>query len=516
MEPSAGTRVTDNVTLTRLLGEGGMGRVWLAHHESLDVDVAVKFVSPELADKDPGVLERFKREASLAAKIKSPHVVKIFDHGVTDGMPYIVMEQLDGETLGAKLDRGDRFTLRETGLIVSQVGQVLSEAHALGVVHRDIKPDNVFMIESGYELFVKVLDFGIAKETEVPATAELTSSGAIVGTPEYMSPERLLSTGSADARADLWALAVLAYHVLAGEVPFKGATLPALSISICGGRFGPPSDSRDDISDAVDAWFERAFNPVAEDRFAGIDEMTRSFRDLMGGGSLEQTDTPSGERTPRPSANPVAVGPTQPSAVVTEPDLGAPPVVGVEEARSTDPRRRKAVAQSDEPASAGAHRRDTGKDTLPAGVSPTFSGAAADLDGQRKPRWSRLTIALLFGTVVVLALIADITFRHGDGDEPQAATTAGTASVPPAPPSASSGPLVPVQTSTVAIPTAAIADTPPSARPATSVPVSAVVAPARPPRLPATAKPTPTVDCGNPYVLKADGTLKVRAECLDD
>ena len=158
-----GHAVTPNIRLVRELGEGGMGSVWVAEHTTLHTEVAVKFVHDEMATET--LLKRFSREASLAAQIKSPHVVQTYDHGATDeGMPYIVMELLEGESLQDRLKRGP-LDARKTAMVVAQVCKALSKAHAIEIVHRDLKPANLFLVESGYEVFVKVLDFGIAKQT---------------------------------------------------------------------------------------------------------------------------------------------------------------------------------------------------------------------------------------------------------------------------------------------------------------------------------------------------------------
>ena len=191
-ELTAGRLVTANVRLLSVLGQGGMGSVWRADHLTLDVQVAVKFISHEVAKRDPGLRDRFRREASIAAKIKSPHTVQIFDHGtMSDDTPFIVMELLEGKSLGDRLE-GECLEVDETAVLVSQVAEVLARAHDMGIVHRDLKPDNLFLIEPGYEMFVKVLDFGVAKHTGLPQQS-MTTTGAMIGTPFYMSPELIES-----------------------------------------------------------------------------------------------------------------------------------------------------------------------------------------------------------------------------------------------------------------------------------------------------------------------------------
>ncbi|MFO0547942.1 MAG: protein kinase [Polyangiaceae bacterium] len=289
MAPREGDFITENVRLVRLLGKGGMGSVWVARHESLDVDVAVKFVSPELlSDGDALVLERFRREAKLAAKIESPHVVRIFDHGVTkDGVPYIVMELLRGESVAERLVRTGRFAPKDAARVVKEVAAGLSRAHAMGVVHRDIKPHNVYLAKGsdGLEI-VKILDFGIAKATS--AAEELhkevkTSSGVLIGTPQYMSPEQLMRAGPPDASADLWALAILAYELLTGKVPFLGETLAATLVAITRAQMTPPSTSVPEVPVSLDAFFARALAIDNDKRFPAATDLARAFEDAAGG-----------------------------------------------------------------------------------------------------------------------------------------------------------------------------------------------------------------------------------------
>ena len=275
MKPAAGMRISDKVKLVRPLGVGGMGSVWVARHLGLDCDVAVKFIAKsELSERH---MKRFKREASLAAKIKSPHVVRIFDFGaMEDGTPYIVMELLAGQCLADHLADIGVLSLHDTALMVSQVSVALKEAHDMDIVHRDIKPGNIFLVESGYQLFVKLLDFGVAKQTGLEVH-DVTSTGAIVGTPHYMSPEQLLSTRDVDHRADLWALAVVAYHAVVGRVPFAGKTMAALSMAIAAGRFTPVSALVDDAGPELDMWFKLALCRNIKGRYRSAEELAKSF-----------------------------------------------------------------------------------------------------------------------------------------------------------------------------------------------------------------------------------------------
>src|SRR5688572_17624714 len=217
-ELRAGLLIDGVVRLVGLVGEGGMGSVWVADHLRLGTQVAVKFLSPQLA-KESGAIVRFQHEAMSAAQIKSPHVVQVFDHGVFAGQrPYIVMELLEGEDLAQRLERTGPLSLLELARLVVHVCRALRKAHAAGIVHRDIKPGNVFLSDQDGELFAKVLDFGIARRADAPVSTAVTDVGSMVGTPLYMSPEQMIGHANIDFRTDLWSLGVLTYYSLVGRV----------------------------------------------------------------------------------------------------------------------------------------------------------------------------------------------------------------------------------------------------------------------------------------------------------
>ncbi len=166
LEP--GVVIAEKFRLVSLLGRGGMGSVWLAENLTLRSEVAIKFIEPSIIDH-PVSLRRFRQEAESAARLRSAHVVQVFDYGIQDELPYIVMERLVGESLREKLEREGTLTPAETMHIVGQTCRALERAHETGLVHRDIKPDNVFLTNEGAETFIKVLDFGIAKAVDPDA-----------------------------------------------------------------------------------------------------------------------------------------------------------------------------------------------------------------------------------------------------------------------------------------------------------------------------------------------------------
>jgi len=275
---AAGILVNDNIRLTAPLGEGAMGSVWTAQHLTLKTEVAVKFISPELASQHPDLIKRFEREATVSAQVKSPHVVQVFDHGLmADGTPYIVMELLEGQSLMEMLEAQGPLPVAQAAQVLVQVARALSKAHAIGIVHRDIKPDNIFVTPGEDGLFCKILDFGIAKQTKLPQMGGLTSHGMLIGTPEYMSPEQVHSSKDVDHRADLWGLAVSMYQTLTGVLPFVAEALGELCVKLLAANFEPPSHLRPDLPPAIDAWFARALAREPEQRFASARDMAQAF-----------------------------------------------------------------------------------------------------------------------------------------------------------------------------------------------------------------------------------------------
>ncbi len=201
--------------------EGGMGRLYRAEHQRLRQPVAVKVMARCLS-ANLEALARFRREAEIVSQLEHPHIVQILDFDTTDsGEPYIVMELLSGETLALRLDQIRILPLRDTVQIVVQIASGLTLAHRAGVVHRDLKPGNVFLLSmQDSSIFVKLLDFGISKGS--PKSARVTGKYDVLGTPEYMAPEQALDTAKADHRADQWSLACMTYEMLTGRIPFPG------------------------------------------------------------------------------------------------------------------------------------------------------------------------------------------------------------------------------------------------------------------------------------------------------
>jgi formylglycine-generating enzyme required for sulfatase activity len=278
--------IASKLRLLRPLGQGGMGVVWAARHLALQTDVAVKLIRPERVAADPTLLARFEREARTTARIAHPHVVKVMDYGTIDGaVPYLVMELLRGFTLADLLERGGRLSVATARSLLQQVGGALESAHDLGIVHRDVKPANVFVTEGSrdYPLFAKVLDFGVAKMLEDPCLAPdsstLTATGVVIGSAPYMSPEQLEGSKDVDLRSDLWSLGVILYETLTGTKPFRGSSFVAVGAAVLKGTYRPASEVRPNLPPAIDDWLAKALCIDPEGRFPSARAMVSAFPD---------------------------------------------------------------------------------------------------------------------------------------------------------------------------------------------------------------------------------------------
>ncbi len=277
--------VAGKYKLTRLLGRGGMGAVWEGTHTSLGTRVAVKFIDAEYAES-PEARSRFENEARAAAKLRSKHVVEVYDHGVTDdGRPFIVMEFLQGEPLDKRLDRVGRLPAKDTAHIVLQVCRALTKAHAAGIVHRDLKPENVFLVwddDEGTDV-AKVVDFGIAKFTDSSlAASSSTRTGSVLGTPYYMSPEQARGLRSIDYRSDLWSVGVIVYRCIVGTLPFEGEAVGDLLVKLCTAPIPVPSRIAPDVPPGFDAWLAKALNREPGERFASAAQLADSLAAVCG------------------------------------------------------------------------------------------------------------------------------------------------------------------------------------------------------------------------------------------
>ena len=232
-DPGAEGRViAQKYRLESLIGEGGMGAVWRAFNLQLEVPVAIKLLRAGMDAVDLG--ERLRIEARAVAKLVHPSIVRVYDIGEAEsGEPFIVMELLQGESLGGMLERGPLSAVNALQLLLP-IGEALSLAHSRGVVHRDLKPDNIFIASAGVTVQPKLLDFGIAKVRSACAAggATLTQTGTLLGSPDYMSPEQAYGRSDIDERSDVWAFCVVLYEAISGRAPFAADSCQAVLKSV--------------------------------------------------------------------------------------------------------------------------------------------------------------------------------------------------------------------------------------------------------------------------------------------
>lgn len=254
-EPTSGTVLAEKYRLVRRLAGGGMGSVWLARHLTLDADVAVKLMAPELVGTQ-AARSRFEREAKACAQLKSPHVIRVFDFGLHEGVPFMVMELLAGEDLAARLERVGALTLPEVCTLARQLAKALRVAHEVGIVHRDLKPSNVFFATEGDDEIVKLVDFGVARETRTLLVDDPTSSGVVVGSPHHMSPEQARGE-KVGPKSDLWSLGVLLFRALTGAKLFGGDNLTAVLLAVVSDPIPSVTSVRPGLPPALDRVFAR-------------------------------------------------------------------------------------------------------------------------------------------------------------------------------------------------------------------------------------------------------------------
>ncbi|MFY0540370.1 protein kinase domain-containing protein [Nannocystis pusilla] len=265
-----GQRVANRFVVSRLLGAGGMGAVYLARDEQLGEEVALKVVAG-LGLLDPGAADRLRREASTARRISHPNVVRLHDIGEENGLLFLSMEYVAGESLAARLKRIGAIPAAQLRPIAEQLCDGLAAAHAAGVIHRDLKPANVLLAG---DRTVKIIDFGIAR----PLTeAGMTATNMVVGTPEYMAPEQVRG-GHVDARTDIYALGAMLYHALTGRPPFAAPSPIALGLAHCQDPVPAPRLLRPDIPVEWEALILRALEKDPSHRFQSASELREVFR----------------------------------------------------------------------------------------------------------------------------------------------------------------------------------------------------------------------------------------------
>lgn len=279
VELSEGQILAGKYRVERMLGSGGMGVVVAAVHIELDHKVAIKVLRSDFAS-NASVAERFRREARAACKIKSPHGAHVLDVGTTeDGLPYMVMEYLDGNDLAEELERTGCFSVEQAASFVLQAADAIAEAHHSGIIHRDLKPANLFLAARGETKAVKVLDFGISKSlTDTnPQSPALTHTQALIGSPMYMSPEQLDSPRTVDERTDIWSLGVVLYELVSGHPPFMAEGIAGLIKQIVSEEPAPLSSLGIEAPAEFEAIIHKCLAKKRDNRFASVNELAQAL-----------------------------------------------------------------------------------------------------------------------------------------------------------------------------------------------------------------------------------------------
>jgi eukaryotic-like serine/threonine-protein kinase len=298
MQLSPGDIVADKYRIERLLGEGGMGTVYAANNQLTGRSVALKWLRPDLS-LNAQYVERLMREARVAGRLDHPNIVNVFDAGFHSGSAFLVMELLRGESFDSWLRRGPQPAGTCLALLMPALRGVAA-AHAAGVIHRDLKPDNIFLCtdSGGFITQTKVLDFGIAKDINegMDKHRSLTSPGALIGTIHYMAPEQVRSARSVDTRCDVYALGVILYHALSGSLPFGSESLGELIIEIAESKPEPLDQRCPELPPELSRTVMRAMSRDPATRFQSVAELARALEPWAGGIRFDSREfLPSGE-----------------------------------------------------------------------------------------------------------------------------------------------------------------------------------------------------------------------------
>ena len=283
----SGLELDGRYRVIRKVGEGGMSFVYQAEDIETGQTVAIKVLTPRLS-KDPPSVERLKREAAIAMRLEHPNVCPILRVGQTgDGMLYLVMPFLPGEALSEYETRRGQLPVEEGIPILAQVCRGLQHAHDLGIIHRDLKPENVMLVPDAREkngFRAVVMDFGLAKQRRAgPDVAKLTQTGIVLGTPEFMSPEQIRGK-PLDGRSDIYAIAVLAFEMFTGQLPFTGKNAQETMLARLRGQPVPIRNVREDLPQRLEALISRALSVEPEERPGSMDEFAYAFEAVTQGG----------------------------------------------------------------------------------------------------------------------------------------------------------------------------------------------------------------------------------------
>ena len=307
----AGDLVSGKYRLLRQLGRGGMGSVWAARNELTDRDFAVKFLLPELA-RNRDALDRFFLEARACGQIKHPAVVAVYDMGqAEDGTPYLVMELMEGEGFDQRLARTGVLRPGEACAAVAYVARGLEEAHVRGIVHRDLKPANVFFaLDDRGETVPRILDFGVSKATAAADPKFVrTNTGAVLGSPAYMSPEQARGDEGIDARSDVWALGIILYESVTGRSPFDGSNYNQLMVNIIVERHMPAIEVNPAVPHELSDLIDHALQKEVSKRISTARELANQLEQIAA--RITATPYPGTPTRHRPSSMAPSPTPTE-------------------------------------------------------------------------------------------------------------------------------------------------------------------------------------------------------------
>jgi serine/threonine protein kinase len=457
-----GDIVAGKYRVERQLGAGGMGVVLAATHLDLLEPRALKFLS-EAALEDAESVERFLREARAASRLKSEHVTRVFDVGrLPTGMPFMVMEYLEGTDLGAMLKTGGRLSIPVAVTYVLQALEGLAEAHAAGIVHRDLKPANLFLTfrPDGTEC-VKVLDFGISKiKGGAGEDIDVTKTHAVLGSPHYMSPEQMESSRDVDARSDIWSLGILLYQLITGELPFKGKTMTEVVAVVFSKPPIPPSKIVEEVSPDLEKVILSCLQHDLAKRPQNVGELAKALEPfaLTGAGQIVERITrllqaPIAMRLS--SSNPVAIPHIE--GLVT-PQMGSPSSDGaITQDSHLSPRKSNPPDQQQKSAAKSASGLSEPKIEAALQQAGSVSGAwGATASGVKRRRIPAAAILLTCGAmlVAVAIAIAIVTNNSPPRDQPLANSVLPVESAAPISP-ASTAPLADTSVAALPAPSAA-------------------------------------------------------------